>query len=155
MVLPDVILFVLFVHIPFYGFPISYHFSLEPRNKTWLLNLKLRSSAPSGVCLYVVWIILYSTMGIASFLVWKANGGVAAWTLYGIQLAIQLAWAPIFYGTKDLKLATYWNLMLLIFVLPCGIMFGLSDPIAGLLLLPYVAWLAYFSLIARRLWKAN
>lgn len=56
----------------------------------------------------VVWPILYTLMGTASWLVWH-NGGwqhsSAALIMYAIQLALNLSWPPLFFSGHRLGLA--------------------------------------------------
>ena len=52
-----------------------------------------------------VWTVLYTMMGVASWQVWNAGGGWVPLTLYGVQLALNLAWSPIMFNKKDLGLA--------------------------------------------------
>ena len=44
-------------------------------------------------------------MGYASYLVYKAGGGPVPLTLYGIQLALNLAWSPLFFKVKEIGYA--------------------------------------------------
>ena len=44
-------------------------------------------------------------MGYASYLVYKAGGGAVPLTLYAVQLALNLAWSPLFFKVKEIGYA--------------------------------------------------
>ena len=52
-----------------------------------------------------VWSALYTAMGYSSYLVWKSGGGAVPLTLYGIQLALNLAWSPLFFKQHEIGFA--------------------------------------------------
>lgn len=152
MSVPDIVVLLLLVHLPFYGFAISKCFTSKKKNQDWFNALKLPPCIPP---FKKIWIILYAAMGYASYLVWKCHGGAKAWSLYGLQLAIQWSWPAVFYGLESPKLGFYWNIMLTFFVVACGIVFGTINQYAGFLFIPYVLWLIYASWFDYQVWKLN
>jgi len=70
--------------------------------------LRQPSWKPPHVAFAIVWPILYTLMGTASWLIWH-NGGwqkhSAALSMYAIQLILNLAWPPIFFSGHKLGLA--------------------------------------------------
>ena len=52
-----------------------------------------------------VWTALYAMMGVASWLVWQKGGGALALSLYAVQLALNLAWTPLFFTKHQLTYA--------------------------------------------------
>ena len=107
-------------------------------------------SPPNGV-FGPVWTVLYTAMAVAAWLVWRkrAPGTKRALTAYGIQLALNLAWTPVFFalypaiGTPALWLALDIILARIAAVSVTVLYFGPISRAAGLLLLPYISWLVF------------
>ena len=110
----------------------------------WFDSLVKPPFMPPGWAFGVVWPILYALMGIALAMIIAEPPSPrrqAALTLFFIQLALNLAWSPIFFAGHDIGLAK-----IIIFVMTAvaaaaaGQFLRLRRP-AGLLLIPYLAWL--------------
>jgi benzodiazapine receptor len=116
-------------------------------------------SPPNGV-FGPVWTVLYTAMAVAAWLVWRkrAPGTRRALTVYGIQLALNLAWTPVFFGLYPaLGAAALWLALAVILALIAAVAvtvlsFGPISRTAGLLLLPYVSWLVFAATL--NLWAA-
>jgi len=75
--------------------------------------------------------------------------------LYGSQLALNWAWTPIFFGAKKLGLSVIEILLLYGNVVACAYAFSTVNETAGLLMLPYIAWLTLASALNYNIWKNN
>ena len=62
-------------------------------------DLVMRRSTDSEFLLH------YTAMGYASYLVWNNGGGSLPLTLYGVQLVLNLAWSPIFFKKREIGFA--------------------------------------------------
>jgi tryptophan-rich sensory protein len=103
----------------------------------------------------IVWSVNYVLMGMAAYYASAAGVGAAAMKMYGVQLALNLAWSPIFFLAKDLTLALAAMLGLDLVALRTGRAFaGVSDR-AGALWAPYMAWLAYATALMASMWLRN
>jgi len=108
-------------------------------------NLYQPPLAPPGWLFPIVWTILYILMGIAAWLVWESEGEgrKLALSLYGIQLILNAIWSIFFFG-MDAYFLAFVDLVLLWFFLYLTIReFGKVNKTAGILLLPYIAWVTF------------
>ncbi|XP_045455582.1 translocator protein isoform X2 [Melitaea cinxia] len=129
-------------------------------DKAWYDTLKKPSWNPPKWVFGPAWTVLYSGMGYASYLVYEECGGftdeaVLPLTLYGGQLLLNWAWTPIFFGLKDFKLAFIEISVLSGAAVATAASFSNVNKTAGLLMLPYLAWLAYASSLSYYIWKNN
>lgn len=110
----------------------------------WYSSLKKPSWTPPNYMFGPVWTSLYCTMGYSSYLVWEECGGfkeaALPLSIYGINLVMNWAWTPIFFGMHNIKLALYEIILLWGSTAAMGIAFYRVNPIAGLLIIPYFAW---------------
>lgn len=103
--------------------------------------------SPPGWLFPIVWTALFILMGIACYKVWTSSASYPrkerALTLYGIQLAMNFMWSIIFF-TMGMYLAAFiWLLVMLAFIVATTIFFRYIDRKAGVLMLPYIAWVSF------------
>lgn len=101
--------------------------------------------SPPGWVFPIVWTILYVLMGIAAFLVFQSVGEdkKLALTLYVIQLFLNFGWSIIFFDLKAYFFAFAWLLVLWLFIYLTMKQFRQLNKTAGILMLPYLAWVAF------------
>lgn len=112
----------------------------------WFDALQKPSFMPPGWAFGVVWPILYALLGISAAMIVSQPPSPrkqAALTLFFIQLALNFAWSPIFFAAHDIRLAKViiWA-MAAIAAAAAGQFLRLRNT-AGLLLIPYLAWLVF------------
>lgn len=105
-----------------------------------------------------VWSILYALMAIAAWLVWR-NGGIrahrAALTLFLSQLVVNALWSWLFFAWR-LGAAAFADIVVLIVMVACTVFaFWRVRPLAGALLLPYLAWISYAAALNYAIWQLN
>ena len=108
-------------------------------------------SLPSGP----VWTVLYTLMGISSVMAAKAGVGTAGLALYGAQLAANLAWSPLFFKAKDMTLASADIAAVVGLAAATHAKFKKVSPDAAKLLVPYIAWSSYATLLTAAFWRDN
>ncbi|HLS28039.1 MAG TPA: TspO/MBR family protein [Opitutales bacterium] len=114
--------------------------------------------APPASVFGPVWTFLYTLMGIAAWLVWRSGGFQAnkkALLFFLAQLALNALWSWIFFAWKLGGFAFVDILALWILILVTIIFFWQVRPIAGILLIPYWAWVTFAAVLNFSIWKLN
>ena len=114
--------------------------------------------APPAWLFAPVWTILYILMGISAWIVWRVNGFRAAriaLSLFIIQLVLNAIWTWIFFVWKQGALAFVEILILWVLILCTTIAFWRVRVLAGIFLLPYLAWVSFASALTFTVWRLN
>jgi len=100
--------------------------------------------APPSIVFPIVWSILYVLMGI-SYGILDSNSLVDEQinSIYYAQLFVNALWSIFFFVLKWRLFAFLWILLLLTLVIIMIIRFYNKNKLAGLLQLPYLAWVAF------------
>ncbi|GAA2968355.1 TspO/MBR family protein [Actinokineospora diospyrosa] len=93
-----------------------------------------------------VWTVLYGLIAVAAWLVWR-RGDRSALGVWAVQLALNLAWTPTFFALRWLWPAFVVILLLDLAVIATIVRFRRADRVAAWLLVPYLAWILYASLL--------
>ena len=112
---------------------------------------------PTGV-FGPVWTLLYLMMGIAAWLVWRERHRVAVRTaalLFIVQLAVNALWSWLFFAWHRGAWAVGGILVLLALIMMTIALFWRIRPLAGALLLPYLAWVGFATALTLSLWRRN
>jgi benzodiazapine receptor len=124
----------------------------------WYAGLQKPSWNPPNWIFGPVWTALYTMMAIAAWLVWKRGGFEAqrvALSLFLAQLLINSLWSPLFFGLRRPALAFADIVLLWLALLGTTIAFSKARPLAGALLMPYLAWVTFASMLNFALWRLN
>jgi tryptophan-rich sensory protein len=118
-----------------------------PQIPTWYATLNKPSFTPPNGLFGPVWTLLYVMMAVAAWRVWvRAASGTArrlALTAFSVQLALNAVWSPVFFGLRAPAFGLVIILCLLVALAATLVLFWRVDRIAGLLLVPYLAWIAF------------
>ena len=101
---------------------------------------------PPGWAFGVVWPILYLLMGISLAMVLAEPASPrrkVALVLFFVQLALNFAWSPIFFAAHDIRLAKIVIFVMAALAAAAAGQFMRLRKAAGLLLIPYLAWLVF------------
>ena len=112
---------------------------------------------PSGV-FGPVWTVLYLLMGISAWLVWRIAGfGAArtALTLFLVQLAANALWSWLFFGWHLGAWAFADIVLLWALIVATLIAFWRISRLAGALLVPYLLWVSFASVLNYSVWQLN
>ncbi|XP_014488904.1 PREDICTED: translocator protein [Dinoponera quadriceps] len=113
-------------------------------NIRWYESLKKPSWTPPTWLFGPVWIVLYSTLGYSSYMVWRDGGGFEGASLplttYALNIVLNWSWVPLMFGTRHIKWALYEYAALCTNTAALLITFHDVNPIAGYLNIPYMCW---------------
>lgn len=114
--------------------------------------------SPPDWVFIVVWTILYVAMATAAWLVWRRHGfqgARRAMQLFAVQLVFNLLWSPVFFGLQSTILGFIFILPVLVLVAATTIAFFGKEWRAGLLFVPYLAWVAFATVLAWQTMSLN
>lgn len=130
-----------------------------PAILTWYATLTKPVFNPPNWIFGPVWTTLYAMMGIAAYRIWRIgvekSAARNAIVLFFIHMLFNAIWSPIFFGAHNIPLAfadislTWITLIFVIF------RFAVWDRLSAYLLLPYLAWVSFASVLNYNLWLLN
>ena len=126
--------------------------------ESWYQTLNQPDLAPPNWVFGPVWTTLYALMGAAAWLVWREGVGRArsvALGLFAVQLALNFAWSFVFFGQEAILAALVVILVLLAAIAATMGAFWRVDRRATLLLVPYLAWVAFATYLNYEFWTLN
>lgn len=127
-----------------------------PALESWYKALRKPAWAPSGRTIGMIWSVLYLLMAIAGWLVWReAGAAVLPLGLFGLQLILNAAWSWLFFGRRNPRAAFGEILVLWVVILATLLAFWSVTWIAGLLFVPYLAWVTFAGYVNLTLWRMN
>ena len=124
----------------------------------WFDALEKPAFTPPGWAFGTAWTILYTLMGLALAIIVHARGSRgrgAAILLFLVQLAMNLLWSPLFFRAHQVNNAFILILLLIAAVAATAFLFWRIRRGAGLLLLPYLAWLVFAAALNYEIGRLN
>ncbi|MFA6460641.1 MAG: TspO/MBR family protein [Candidatus Woesearchaeota archaeon] len=117
---------------------------------TWYTEINKASFNPPGWVFGPAWTILYVLMGISLYLVWTTSGS-SLWKwgigIFIVQLILNFLWSIFFFGMHAPILAFMDIILLWIAILANIILFWQINPTAAYLLIPYILWVSFASVL--------
>jgi len=124
----------------------------------WYRLLAKPSFTPPGWVFAPVWSLLYLMMGVAAWRVWLRRAEArTAWplALFFVQLALNATWSVLFFGLHRIDWAFLDIVALWVAILATVVLFFRVRAAAGWLMIPYLAWVSFASLLNAELWRLN
>ena len=112
----------------------------------WFDALQKPSFMPPGAAFGIVWPILYALLGVALAMILaepSSDRRRVALILFFVQLALNFAWSPIFFAGHDIVLAKWVIFVMAALAAAAARQFLKLRRAAGLLMIPYLAWLVF------------
>ncbi|HYX45290.1 MAG TPA: TspO/MBR family protein [Sphingomicrobium sp.] len=112
----------------------------------WFDGLQKPPFMPPGWTFGVVWPILYALLGMALAMILaepRSDRRRLALILFFAQLILNFLWSPIFFAAHDISLAKWVIFLMAILAAAAAGQFLRIRKSAGLLMVPYLAWLVF------------
>lgn len=126
----------------------------------WYGSLTQPAIAPPNWVFGPVWTTLFVLMGVAVWLVWRRAGDSPgqvriAISVFAIHFAFNLAWSAAFFALQAIALGLGVILVLWALILATIWAFDRVDRRAALLLVPYLLWVSFATVLNYRFWVLN
>lgn len=124
----------------------------------WYAALTKPSWNPPNWIFGPVWSALYCCMAVAAWLVWRQHGLAGArlpLALFSVQLFLNVLWSCLFFGLQNPGLAFAEVLLLWASIAATMVLFWRRSAVAGILFVPYLAWVSFASVLNFTIWQLN
>ena len=127
---------------------------------TWYALINKPFFTPPNWVFAPVWTLLYIMIGFAAGSVWnKIDTDEAnvkkAFLFFLIQLALNALWSYLFFGLRNPMLASFEIILLWLMIYETYVQFKKVDKVSGYLLLPYLAWVSFATILTFSIWYLN
>ncbi|MDM7934776.1 MAG: TspO/MBR family protein [Methanothrix sp.] len=126
---------------------------------TWYPTLVKPPYTPPGWFIGVVWVVLYTLMGISLFMVLesKRQPGTlkSAMMPFCVQLLLNIAWSGFFFGLRSPLYAFVVIAALWLSITVTMKRFYEISRVAGILLVPYILWVSFAAFLNYTIWRLN
>jgi len=117
------------------------------------------SLSPPGWLFPVVWTVLYTLMGISSYLVLTSDADESAKEgairIYGLQLLVNFLWPTFFFNFRWYGFSFFWLLLLWFLVVVMILRFREINKLAAYMNIPYLIWLTFAAYLNWGIWRLN
>jgi len=141
-----------------YGAAFLGSLATDPAIPTWYAGLNKPPFTPPNWLFGPVWTLLYTLMGIAAWLVWRRRAEWQVWPallFFCLQLALNVLWSFLFFGLHNPGLALVDITALGLLILATTAAFWPISRAAGVLMLPYLAWVGFAAVLNYYVWRLN
>lgn len=115
--------------------------------------------SPPGWLFPVVWTILYTLMGISSYLILTSDADESAKEgairVYGLQLLVNFLWPTFFFNFRWYGFSFFWLLLLWFLVVVMILRFWKINKLAAYMNIPYLIWLTFAAYLNWGIWRLN
>lgn len=134
-------------------------FFTRPSIPAWYTTLDKPAFTPPSWLFSPVWITLFLLMGISLFLIWRRGFTEkevrVALGFFGLQLLFNIIWSVLFFGLRS-PLAGFIDIGVLWIAIVLTIFYFFTiSKIAAILLLPYIVWVSFASVLNFFIWRLN
>ncbi len=124
----------------------------------WYMALAKPALTPPGWVFPVAWSSLYIMLGLALAMILHARGARGRGLAIGVfvlQLALNLAWTPLFFGAHRVGAAALLIVVMLILSIVTTFLFGRIRTVAAWLMVPYMVWISFAGMLTYGIGRLN
>ncbi|MER8648609.1 TspO/MBR family protein [Mesorhizobium sp. M0586] len=121
----------------------------------WYASLAKPPFNPPNWVFAPAWTLLYVLIAVAGWRTWERERAAAAMKIWALQLVLNFAWSPTFFGAKQMGPALVVILALLASIPLFIATVWNRDRVSGWLFAPYAAWVAFATLLNASLLLLN
>lgn len=121
----------------------------------WYDSLAKPGFSPPPWVFGPAWTVLYVLIAVAGWRSWERDRGGRAMKLWGLQMALNYLWTPVYFGAHQIGAALVVILALLAAILAFIAATWRSDRISAGLFLPYAAWVTFATALNASIWALN
>ncbi|WP_190809965.1 TspO/MBR family protein [Flagellimonas sp. S3867] len=134
-------------------------FATQSSVNDWYTTLNKPSFNPPNSIFAPIWTILYVLMGVSAGIVWS-KGFHHVWVKtalyhFGFQLLLNALWSIVFFGLKSPTWALFVILALLTLIILTMKWFKVVSKLAAYLLIPYLLWVCFATVLNYNIWMLN
>lgn len=123
----------------------------RPEIASWYSTLNKPSFTPPNWLFPVAWTTIYILIATAAYMVWKLRDGSSIYKtaviIYVVQLALNFSWSIVFFGRHQILGGLMVIVALLVTIILNISWFNRFSKTAAWLLLPYLLWVSYATLL--------
>lgn len=124
----------------------------------WFDGLTKPFFMPPGWAFGAAWTLLYILLGLALAMILaepESKHRRVGLMLFAVQMVLNFAWSPIFFAGHDIRLAQIVIVLMLAFAAGAAGQFWRVRPLAGALMIPYLAWLCFAAALTTAIDRLN
>jgi benzodiazapine receptor len=128
-----------------------------PAIPTWYAGISKPDFTPPNWLFAPAWTTLFLLMGVALYLIWEKGfkkNRIAVY-VFAAQLILNIIWSLLFFGLQNPFFAFVEIIILWIAILATIILFCRVRKEAGIILIPYIAWVSFAALLNYSVWMLN
>jgi len=134
-------------------------FFTTPAIPTWYASLTKPSFNPPNWLFGPVWTTLFILMGISLYLIWREGFEKPlikkGMMIFAVQLIFNIAWSMLFFGLKSPLLGLIDIILLWLLIVSTIMTFKKINALAAYLLIPYLAWVSFASVLNFFIFRLN
>lgn len=102
-----------------------------------------------------VWTVLYVVIGTVGWRVWTKSTDTTLRILWALQMALNFAWSPAFFGLQNISLALIVIVLLLAAIIAFMARAYQREPVSAAMFAPYIAWVSFATALNAAIWWLN